>query len=440
MASTESNTSIARWISPQSRYTEPTASFTSARERIETRALRHLLDGLVAAAKPREHRSVPLSRGAVLRAQFDRARERSLGFAPAALGHIQLGERRVRLAQVRVQAKCLPGGQQPGCRRVARPRDDRRRGRSLVHGIDIGQAGPGLRVIALQLNRGGQVADRRSPNSPDLVWPRRIDRADRHRALRVRPPTRPRVRDGAGERRPMPPATACDDLVRDRTSSGARSNRPLQRMRSLRPSISCTLITTAAPARATLPNTSASAPSRRASSGRGALRSVTSKADPAGDHPHIPAGGEPFVTATLSASTRYWRSSSPSKLSNCSTATESICGDSDCDRTNVNAAAKAATRATMTMAGRTRLMSCRCHRRRRWWQPLSGRVPLPRLAIGNHRSDEAITLSAHGFDVTRRRRGVAERFANPPDAHVQRVVEVDERAVWPELLPQLIAR
>ena len=57
-----------------------------------------------------------------------------------------------------------------------------------------------------------------------------------------------------------------------------------------------------------------------------------------------------------------------------------------------------------------------------------------------HAPDEPIATPRDGLDERRVVRIVAERSAQAFDGGVQAVLEVDERAVGPETLPQLVAR
>ena len=56
------------------------------------------------------------------------------------------------------------------------------------------------------------------------------------------------------------------------------------------------------------------------------------------------------------------------------------------------------------------------------------------------RRDEPIAAPGHRFDEPRRRRVLAERLAQAFDRGVEAVIELDERVVGPQLLPQLLTR
>ena len=66
----------------------------------------------------------------------------------------------------------------------------------------------------------------------------------------------------------------------------------------------------------------------------------------------------------------------------------------------------------------------------------AGRDLTPRL----RRRNEAVAAPGNGLDEAGRLRGIAQRFAQAVDDGVQTVLEVDERAVRPEALAQLLAR
>jgi hypothetical protein len=62
------------------------------------------------------------------------------------------------------------------------------------------------------------------------------------------------------------------------------------------------------------------------------------------------------------------------------------------------------------------------------------------LQTAGHCRHEAVAAAGEGLDVERRLRVVAEGGARLEHAEVQAALEVDERAVVPDLLPQLLAR
>ena len=57
-----------------------------------------------------------------------------------------------------------------------------------------------------------------------------------------------------------------------------------------------------------------------------------------------------------------------------------------------------------------------------------------------HGRNEPVAASWHRFDEPRRVGRVAERLAQAIDDGVQAVLEIDERAIWPEPLTQFLAR
>ena len=67
-------------------------------------------------------------------------------------------------------------------------------------------------------------------------------------------------------------------------------------------------------------------------------------------------------------------------------------------------------------------------------------IPCDLPALGFHGGDKAVAAPMKCFDEARVVGVVAERAAEPLDGGVQTVVEVNERALWPEALSQLLPR
>jgi len=64
-----------------------------------------------------------------------------------------------------------------------------------------------------------------------------------------------------------------------------------------------------------------------------------------------------------------------------------------------------------------------------------------RIAIpADHRRSKPISLSQHGFDITRLLGGVPQRLPELADSRIDTVVNVDEDVLSPEVLGDLIAR